>query len=54
MPLFKVTGKLIPFRLLKPGADLYEKEIEELVWGDLGSLHRRVLVARCSQPTLNG
>ena len=36
MPLFEVDQQeLRPFRLLRGGADLYEAEIEELVWQNL-------------------
>lgn len=36
MPLFEVTAEnLIPFRRLKGGADLYEREIEELLWANM-------------------
>ena len=36
MPLFEIArGELVPFRRLKGGADLYEKEIENLVWANL-------------------
>lgn len=55
MPLFEVTGEsLIPFRLVKPGADLYEKEIEDLVWGDLEAFTGESLFPVARQPTLNG
>lgn len=34
MPLYEIrgSGELAPFRLLRGGADLYESEIEDLVW----------------------
>lgn len=36
MPLFEVEeGELVPFRRLVGGADLYEKEIEGLLWSNL-------------------
>lgn len=36
MPLFEIAdGELVPFRRLTGGADLYEKQIEELVWDNL-------------------
>lgn len=37
MPLFEINQEsgLVPFRLLRGGADLYEEEIEELLWSDL-------------------
>lgn len=55
MPLFEVTGEtLIPFRLVKPGADLYEKEIEDLVWGDLEAFTGESLFPIARQPVLSG
>ncbi len=55
MPLFEVTGEtLIPFRLVKPGADLYEKEIEDLVWGDLEAFTGESLFPIARQPILSG
>jgi hypothetical protein len=36
VPLFEISsGELVPFRRLKGGADLHEKEIETLVWANL-------------------
>ncbi len=36
MPLFEVANdELVPFRRLKGGAELYEKEIEDLLWSNL-------------------
>lgn len=36
MPLFELAGgTLKPFNRLRPGPDLYEQEIEALVWADL-------------------
>lgn len=36
MPLYELTGTgLTPFARLRPGPDLYEQEIEALVWADL-------------------
>lgn len=33
MPLYEITDdELVPFRRLHGGADLYEKEIEDLLW----------------------
>lgn len=38
MPLFELTGDgLQPFTRLRPGPELYEQEIEQLVWDDLES-----------------
>ena len=39
MPLFALTdGRLRPFRLLQGGAELYESEIEHLLWSNLEDL----------------
>jgi hypothetical protein len=36
MPIYEDrNGELVPFTKLNPGPDLYEKEIEQLVWKDL-------------------
>ncbi len=36
MPLYELSGDALnPFNRLRPGPDLYEQEIEGLVWGDL-------------------
>ena len=36
MPLFEISkDELVPFRRLKGGADLFEKEIEDLLWANL-------------------
>lgn len=36
MPLFElVDGALRPFTQLRPGPELYEQQIEQLVWDDL-------------------
>lgn len=36
MPLFEITNdELVPFRRLLGGADLYEREIEDLLWANL-------------------
>lgn len=36
MPLYElVEGSLKPFARLRPGPDLYEQEVEALVWADL-------------------
>lgn len=36
MPLFEVTGEeLVPFRRVLAGPDLYESEIEDLMWDDM-------------------
>lgn len=39
MPLFELAGdELIPFRRVPTGPDLYEREIEEVLWANPGAL----------------
>ncbi|HXH56726.1 hypothetical protein [Iamia sp.] len=55
MPLFEVSDEsLVPFRSVKPGADLYEKEIEDLVWGDLEAFTGESLFPIARQPLIGG
>ena len=36
MPLYEINeNKLVGFRLLKGGSDLYEEEVERLLWDNL-------------------
>lgn len=43
VPLYEIraTGELVPFRRLRGGADLYESEIESLVWRMVRTRRRR-------------
>ena len=44
MPLFEISeDELVPFRRLKGGADLFEKEIEDLLWANLEEFTGEVL-----------
>lgn len=53
MPLFEVTGgELAPFRRLRGGADLYESEIEELLWANLEEFTGETLFPVARQATL--
>ena len=58
MPLFEIdqADELVPFRRLQAGADIYEREIESLVWGNpeefLG--YSLFLVARQPNLTIGG
>jgi hypothetical protein len=55
MPLFEVThDALIPFRQVRPGADLYESEIEGLAWADLEAFTGESLFPIARQATLPG
>lgn len=55
MPLFEVTAQgLVPFRQVLPGADLYESEIEDLVWSDLEAFLGETLFPIARQARLAG
>jgi len=55
MPLFEISeGELVPFRRLKGGADLYEAEIEELLWTNLEEFTGEALFPIARQPTISG
>ncbi len=55
MPLFEVTASgLVPFRQILPGPDLYEKEIEDLVWSDLEAFLGEALFPIARQARLPG
>lgn len=53
MPLFEVAEEeLIPFRRVRAGPDLYEKEIEDLLWENLEEFVGVPLFPVARQPTL--
>ena len=54
MPLFEIdsSGELVPFRRLRGGADLYEREIEHLVWDNPEEIVGETLFPIRRQPTL--
>lgn len=53
MPLFKVdNGELMPFRRLRGGAELYEREIETLLWENLEEFTGETLFPIARQPHL--
>jgi len=56
MPLFEVeeAGTLVPFRQLLGGAELYEAEIEDLLWSNLEEFTGEALFRIRRQPTLTG
>jgi Restriction Enzyme Adenine Methylase Associated len=57
MPLYEIrgNGELAPFRLLRGGADLYEKEIEELAWENPDEfLGESLLLVARQQPLPDG
>lgn len=53
MPLFEVeeVGALVPFRQLLGGAELYESEIEDLLWSNLEEFTGEALFRVRRQPT---
>lgn len=56
MPLFEIKGpsELVAFRTLRGGAELYESEIEDLVWANPDELTGESLFPVARQPTLRG
>lgn len=55
MPLFEARDEeLVPFRRVKAGQDLYEKEIEELLWGNLEAFVGEPLFPVARQATVGG
>lgn len=55
MPLFEIgNDQLVPFRRIQAGADLYEKEIEDLLWANLDSFIGRSLFPVARQAQLGG
>lgn len=55
MPLYELSdGALKPFARLRPGPELYEKEIEDLVWADLEAFTGEALFPVARQPKLKG
>lgn len=55
MPLFEVTKQgLVPFRQIVRGAELYESEIEDMVWSDLEAFVGETLFPIARQARLAG
>src|SRR6266851_202132 len=54
MPLYEVdnAGELVPFRRLRGGAELYEREIEDLVWANPEEIVGETLFLIQRQPSL--
>lgn len=54
MPLFEIdsAGDLVPFRRLRGGADLYEREIEDLAWANSEEIIGETLFLVQRQPVL--
>lgn len=54
MPLFEVTdGQLRPMRPVRPGAELYESEIESLIWSNLEAFYGADLFPVARQPSIS-
>ena len=55
MPLFEVDGtsELVPFRRLRGGSDLYEREIEDLLWANLDEFTGESLFPVARQPSIS-
>jgi hypothetical protein len=55
MPLYEIdsAGELLPFRRLRGGAELYEREIEDLAWASPEEVVGETLFLIQRQPTLN-
>lgn len=55
MPIYQVNdGRLLPYRRLAPGADLYEKQIEDMAWADLEAFTGEALFPVARQPRISG
>lgn len=55
MPIYELRdGALTPFARLRPGPELYEQEIEELVWEDLEAFSGESLFPVARQPRIAG
>jgi len=54
MPIYELSDTgLVPFQRLNPGPDLYESEIEALVWDDLEAFTGMVLFPVARQPKIS-
>jgi len=55
MPLFEIGDEeLIPFRRVQAGPELYEAEIEELMWANLDQFVGEALFPLARQPVVAG
>src|SRR5665213_1393358 len=55
MPLYEIaTDGLVPFRQLRGGPELYEAEIERLLWANLDDLVGELLFPVCRQGSILG
>ncbi len=54
MPVYRVlNGSMVPFTRLAPGPDLYEQQIEDLIWSDLEAFTGEALFPVCRQPVIS-
>ena len=54
MPLFEIgNDELVPFRRVQAGPELYEEEIEGLLWSNLEAIVGVPLFPVARQPTLS-
>ncbi len=55
MPLFEIASDtdLVPFRSLRGGSDLYEKELESLLWANLEEFTGEALFPVATQPMIS-
>lgn len=55
MPLFEVKSDVLTaLRQVRGSAELYEREIESLIWGDLETMTGEALFPVARQPTITG
>jgi hypothetical protein len=55
MPIFEISNDgLVPFRQLRGGAEIYESEIERLLWENLEQLTGEVLFRIRRQAAIAG
>lgn len=55
MPIFEIgNGTLTSFARVQPGEALYEKEVEELIWGDLEAFTGESLFPVARQARITG
>ena len=56
MPLYEMQGEneLVPFRQLRGGADLYEHEIEDVLWANLADVTGEALFPVAKQAQITG
>lgn len=54
MPIFRVVeGSMVPFTRLSPGPDLYEQQLEDMIWSDLEAFTGEALFPVARQPVIS-